>query len=123
MDIQLKKGQPQKMGKADDLKDIIQFPDIFTVGGDQVLPLDPVKGHNKYFISPFVEKDSLIRSSCTCAPPTRLGYDAAQYYYNKLVAGETNVEQVMEGVRKELMRLFDLPKGTGIILSPSRSDA
>lgn len=84
MDLQFGKGQPQKMGSANNLKEMAEFPWIFTTGGDQAMPLDPVKGHNKFFIKPFVEKDSLIRSSCTCAPPTMLGYESAQYHYEKL---------------------------------------
>ena len=72
------------MGSAKFLKPMDDFPHIFTTGGDQAIPLDPVKGHNKFFIKPFVEKDSLIRSSCTCAPPTVLGYEAAKYHYEKL---------------------------------------
>ena len=75
------------MGSANNLKDMIEFPQILTTGGDQALPLDPVKGHNKFFIKPFVEKDSLIRSSCTCAPPTVLGYESAKYHYEKMQSG------------------------------------
>lgn len=111
------------MGSAGNLKDMVEFPWIFTTGGDQAMPLDPVSGHNKFFIKPFVEKESLIRSSCTCAPPTNLGYESAQYHYEKLKAGETSVDEIMDGIRNELIRLYDLPKGTGIILTPSRYDA
>jgi len=46
MDIEFNEGKPQMMGKADSLKEMIKFPEIFTVGGDEKLPLDPVKGHN-----------------------------------------------------------------------------
>lgn len=97
------------MGKADDLKPMPEFPLIFTEGGDEKLPLDPVKGHNKYFISPFLDNEAIIRSSCTQSPPTKLGYNAAKFYYDKLQSGETNVEEVMEGIRLELKRLLDLP--------------
>jgi hypothetical protein len=65
MDLDFKKGSPQKMGKASDLQDMPGFPEIFTYGGDDKLPLDPVKGHNRYFIEPFVQEDAIIRSSCT----------------------------------------------------------
>ena len=99
------------------------FPEIFTIGGDEVLPLDPVKGHNKYFITPYVDEHSIVRSSCTCSSPTLLGYKAAEYHYNKLVSGETNVHDIMEGIRNELMRMYELPEGTGIIFTPSGTDA
>ena len=105
------------------LKDMADFPQIFTTGGDQALPLDPVKGHNKFFIKPFVEKDSLIRSSCTCAPPTVLAYESAKFYYEKLKAGAITCNEIMDGIRKEISRLYDLPEDTGIVLTPSRYDA
>lgn len=70
MDIEFKEGEPQKMGKFDKLKDMASFPEIFTYGGDEGLPLDPVKGHNLHFIKPYVDDGAIVRSSCTSSPPT-----------------------------------------------------
>ena len=84
MDLEFKKGEPQKMGKGSALIDMPDFPEIFTTGGDERLPLDPVKGHNKYFIKPYYDEEAIVRSSCTCSSPTELGYKAAEYYYEKL---------------------------------------
>lgn len=111
------------MGKFDKLVDMPSFPEIFTYGGDEKLPLDPVKGHNLHFIKPYVEDDAIIRSSCTSSPPTQLGYNAAKYYYDKLALGQTNVEEIMQGIRQELKRLYELPQDTGIFLTPSGTDA
>lgn len=91
MDLEFMDGDKQMMGKALDLKDMPPFPEIFTVGGDEILPLDPVKGHNKYFIKPYVDENSIVRSSCTCSTPTELGYNAAKYYYDMLLDGQTTV--------------------------------
>lgn len=123
MDLELSKGEPQKMGRAGALKDMPGFPEIFTTGGDEALPLDPVEGHNKYFVKPLIEDEAIVRSSCTCSAPTPEGYQAAKYYYEQLKSGQTNVDDLMEGIRSELKRLYELPEGTGIILTPSRSDA
>lgn len=38
-------------------------------------------------------------------------------------SGEFTVNDIMDGIRSELLRLYELPKGTGIILTPSRYDA
>ena len=111
------------MGKDGALKDMPDFPMIFTTGGDESLPIDPVKGHSKNYVQPYVNDDAIVRSSCTCSSPTLLGYRAAHYYYDRLKSGQTNVEEIMEGVRVELKRLYGLPYNTGIFLTPSRSDA
>ena len=70
MGLEFREGEPQKMGKFDKLVDMPSFPEIFTYGGDEKLPLDPVKGHNLHFIKPYVDDDAIIRSSCTSSPPT-----------------------------------------------------
>ena len=75
------------------------FPEIFLTGGDEQLPLDPVKGHSLHFVKPYVDDNAIVRSSCTCSPPTQLGYNAAQYYYEKLAAGQTDPEEIMQGIR------------------------
>lgn len=77
MDLEFGEGEAQMMGRFDKLKEMPSFPEIFTHGGDEKLPLDPVKGHNIHFIKPYVDEEAIVRSSCTCSPPTQLGYDAA----------------------------------------------
>jgi len=70
MDIEFRDGEPTKMGRHDRLKDMPGFPEIFTTGGDDKLPLDPVKGHSLHFIKPYVDDNAIVRSSCTSSPPT-----------------------------------------------------
>lgn len=38
-------------------------------------------------------------------------------------AGQISCDEIMDGIRNEIIRLYDLPAGTGIILTPSRYDA
>ena len=64
-----------------------------------------------------------MRSSCTIAPPTVLGYESAKYNYEKLLSGETTADEIMDDVRSQIKRLYNLPEGTGIVLTPSRYDA
>jgi hypothetical protein len=70
-----------------------------------------------------IEDEAIVRSSCTCSAPTAKGYQAAKYYYEKLKNGSTNVADLLEGIRTELKNLYELPEGTGIFITPSRSDA
>ena len=89
------------------------FPAILAHGNDQDLPLDPVLGHNLNFIEPLTYEeqkgDTVIRSACNFSPPTWNGYQAAKSAYEKLANGETTTDQVMQGIRDELMRIYELP--------------
>lgn len=123
LDVAFLAGSEQLMGPAKALKKMPGYPAILTEGGDDRLPLDPSTGTNKYHQTPHVRDDALFRGSCTCNPPTRLAYDAAEEYYHLLRDGKTNVEAIMHEVRQKLAELYQLPDGTGIFLTPSGSDA
>ncbi|KAL7560625.1 hypothetical protein ACA910_001312 [Epithemia clementina (nom. ined.)] len=56
-----------------------------TMGGDDRCLIDLTTGTNKYHISPQpVSSQAIVRGSCTCNAPTRLGYQAAQRLYQRL---------------------------------------
>jgi hypothetical protein len=69
---------PQCMGAAADLKPMPEFPLILCEGGDDRILLNKETGTNKYHQKPFVPQDVHFRGSCTCNPPTQVGYDAAE---------------------------------------------
>ena len=102
---------------------LVEYPLIFTQGGDDRLPLDPETGTNKYHCKPNVLVDKPFRGSCTCNTPTQLAFNHAKEYYNKLKSEEITVEEVMQEVRDRLVGLYDLPENTGVFLTPSGSDA
>lgn len=123
LDLEFMQGEEQFMGAANDLKKMPAYPMILTEGGDDRLPLDPATGTNKYHQRPFVASDALFRGSCTCNSPTQIAYDTAQSYYELLREGKTTGEAIMHEVRHKIARLYQLPEGTGVFLTPSGSDA
>ena len=76
-----------------------------------------------YHVKPSACPDTLFRGSCTCNSPTAVGFEAAQVLFNQLQTGEISLEDSFENTRKRLADLFKLPKGSGIFLTPSGSDA
>jgi hypothetical protein len=105
------------------LKEMSEFPLILTEGGDDRLPLDPKTGVNKYFGKPEVATGAAFRGSCTCNSPSELGYVAAENAYKALKANEISTESYMHNIRLRLMKVYDMPEGTGVFLMPSGSDA
>lgn len=55
--------------------------------------------------------------------PTPVGYNAAKSLYEKFVNEQIDIEESMGSTRKRLAKLYNLPAGTGIFLTPSGSDA
>ncbi|EME31239.1 uncharacterized protein Gasu_14810 [Galdieria sulphuraria] len=99
---------------------------LLVEGGDDRLFLNS-NGVNKYFCPPCpVDPDTtLLRSSCTCSPPTKEGFERASTVVEQLwEQPELYFDIHMESVRKRILEALKLNDGqTFCILHPSGSDA
>jgi asparagine synthase (glutamine-hydrolysing) len=121
-----------------------QFQAMLTTGGDDRCMILPETHRNKYHIQPKpMAANAVFRGSCTCSPPTQLGYQAAQVLYDQINNSpdpHETVATVFRQQRERLAQFFQLlpqqqqhdgdggtrsttPAGTEIILCPSGSDA
>uniref|UniRef100_A0A6S8BTQ1 Aminotransferase class V domain-containing protein n=1 Tax=Aureoumbra lagunensis TaxID=44058 RepID=A0A6S8BTQ1_9STRA len=103
-----------------------EFELAMVSGGDDRSVLKAETQTNKYNVSPW-PTDAVFRGSCTCNPPTQRGYLAAEsLYYDKIHNNKYKIEtysELAQDIRSRLARVFNLPKGTGVMLCPSGSDA
>ncbi|GJQ08508.1 hypothetical protein GpartN1_g299.t1 [Galdieria partita] len=99
---------------------------LLVEGGDDRLFLNN-SGVNKYYCPPYpVDPDTtLLRSSCTCSPPTKEGFERACAVVKQLwKQPELYFSMHMEGVRKRILKALKLNDiQTFCILHPSGSDA
>lgn len=112
-----------KTGSAAHLTEMASFPEILIEGGDDRILLDPVTGVNKYFMKPEELVDAAFRGSCTCNSPSEYGMTAAEEAYNALYQHKISTEAMMDDIRNSLIQAYGMPKGTGVFLTPSGSDA
>jgi len=103
---------------------------LLCTGGDSRLHLTEL-GTNKYFCAPEPASGPVLRSSCTCSPPSALGFSHALDKWHALEATrsggaasfESAFSEAMASVRQRLSRALNLPDGTAVVLSASGTDA
>ena len=104
---------------------------LLCAGGDSRLHLT-ARGTNKYFCAPEpASGPAVLRSSCTCSPPSAVGFSHALDKWHELEAARggdvKEFEQAfggaMESVRERISRALELPEGTAVVLSASGTDA
>ena len=109
-----------------------------VAGGDTRCEVVPSTGNNAYHCPPLPVEGQIIRGSCTGSPPCQAGVDGALAEMRRLeeAAGgargssavdddddDAAFEDAMERVRVRLAAALGLPKGTGVFLSASGTDA
>ena len=107
---------------------------LLCEGGDSRLHLS--HGRNKYHCPPEPVGDGnigpVLRSSCTCSPPSALGFSHALEKWHQLqgacvdstsTAFQSAFGHQMQSVRRRVAEAFDLPEGTAVVLAASGTDA
>merc|ERR1719231_122688 len=107
---------------------------LLCEGGDSRLHLS--HGRNKYHCPPEPVGDGnigpFLRSSCTCSPPSALGFSHALEKWHQLqgacvdstsTAFQSAFGHQMQSVRRRVAEAFDLPEGTAVVLAASGTDA
>jgi hypothetical protein len=92
-------------------------------GGDDRLHIHPETGVNKYYCPPRPVKDVIIRSSCTCSPPSPDSFDSARILLRRLWQGRVSFQHAFDETRSEISRLLGIHTPHEVILHPSGSDA
>lgn len=92
-------------------------------GGDDRLHIHPETGVNKYYCPPRPVEDVIIRSSCTCSPPSSDSFDAARTLLRRLWQGRVSFQTAFDETRSEITRLLGVHTPHEVILHPSGSDA
>ena len=102
---------------------------MLVAGADMRTNMLPEAGfNNSYYVGPRAPPPgSLVRSSCTCNPLTPL-VDTAFSHGGAAESAASAAEgreftAVMDDVRARLRQVLQLPKGTGIVLAASGTDA
>jgi len=105
---------------------------LMTEGGDGRLHVNWETGTNKYHISTIPRGDLIVRSSCTCSPPTIAGFREAEDLRIKLLKVaidnklDNTFDQHMSEIRHRAKTAFvdeKLRDGVSVICTPSGSDA
>lgn len=92
-------------------------------GGDDRLHIHPETGVNRYYCPPHPVEDVVIRSSCTCSPPSSDSFDAARTLLRRLWQGRVSFQAAFDETRSEISRLLGVHTPHKVILHPSGSDA
>lgn len=92
-------------------------------GGDDRLHIHPETGVNKYYCPPRPVHDVIIRSSCTCSPPSPDSFDAARALLRRLWQGRVSFQTAFDETRSDITRLLGVHTPHEVILHPSGSDA
>lgn len=92
-------------------------------GGDDRLHINPETGVNRYYCPPRPVEDVIIRSSCTCSPPSPDSFDAARSLLRRLWQGLVSFQAACDETRSEIKRLLGIYTPHEVILHPSGSDA
>lgn len=98
---------------------------LLVEGGDDRLCLND-NGVNKYYCPPYPVNPgtTFLRSSCTCSPPTKDGFERACAVVRNLWKQESIFSSCMEDVRRRIVQSLKLnDHETFCILHPSGSDA
>ncbi len=102
---------------------------LLTQGGDERLHISPETGVNKYHVPSFPQSDIIIRSSCTCSPPTVSGFVSAELLRQKLLIAALKKElprafsTSMKNVRDRISIAFELTHSQPFLLcTPSGTD-
>jgi hypothetical protein len=86
------------------------FQATLTSGGDDRCMILPETQRTKYHIPPIhMSANAVFRGSCTCNPPTLLGYEAAQALFHKISQSANphdTVVAVLEQQRQRIATLF-----------------
>lgn len=100
-------------------------------GGDERLHLAPVpswsgeeSGSNKYFCPPYpAPPGTIVRSSCTCSPPSLAGFEAARTRLWALWNGNESAESAFGDVRRRIAVALGIQTRHHAVLHPSGTDA
>ncbi|KAA8498802.1 hypothetical protein FVE85_6387 [Porphyridium purpureum] len=98
-----------------------------TQGGDDRLHLNK-QGVNKYYCPPTPLDHThgvVLRGSCTCSPPTPLGFARAEQVLRSVWENQKSVSAAMEDLRTRIAPALGLVEGQQVttLLHPSGSDA
>lgn len=102
-----------------------------TEGGDERLHIQPTTGRrhvesggNKYYCPPYpAPQSTIVRGSCTCSPPSRLGFEAAKKCLHALWNGAMSAEDAFGDVRRRISKTLGIKTPHHIVLHPSGTDA
>lgn len=82
-----------------------------------------LKRHYYDFFDAKNQADAIVRSELLQRVPTRAGLETARSEYDQLKDGLKTTSQIMQTVRQELARVFDLPEGTGVFLATAEDES
>jgi hypothetical protein len=114
---------------ADKQESLPSMAQCLTAGGDARIALDAVSGLNLYGCRPFPDPEILAYGSSTASIISMAGYHCANRLRKRLLeavgtASHASVYSHEIGrIRTELLQLCELPDTTGMIFSPSGTDA
>ncbi|OAA54477.1 Pyridoxal phosphate-dependent transferase, major region, subdomain 1 [Niveomyces insectorum RCEF 264] len=109
-----------------------------TEGGDERLHLQPFPddvgggngtgsggiGVNKYYCPPHpVSHGTVVRSSCTCSPPSVAGFEAARRCLAALWNGSLSAEKAFDVIRNRISAILGVQTAHHVVLHPSGTDA
>jgi len=102
---------------------------LLTTGGDARIAVDAASGLNLYGCRPYPDLALLAYGSSTASVISTAGYDCANQLRERLQEAIRSASPVavyaheIGRIRKELLRLSELPDSTEVIFSPSGTDA
>jgi len=97
---------------------------LLQSGGDHRLIVDPATGVSPYRVAPQI-RDSVPLGSCTASSPSVTAYRAAEKLLSRLQASSnlaSESDRVTSSQRERIQKLFRMPQGSKVILTPSGTD-